>query len=156
MIYQIVELTIQNMNLWAEAMQGDALLLRYGWSGGDILSRWHKAIICQDILQGLASIKGEPLGCIWAQPNAAFGRAYLRYLWLHTKVRGQGLGKVLLDAYETALWMPMGHVRYRYFSLVTHDHQSTRRFYERCGYQLIGCMEGFIKKGITECIFAKP
>ena len=78
----------------------------------------------------------------------------LYWIAVHNDYRGQGVGKMLLDASEEAIRRTGGQRIYAETSSRA-QYLPTRGFYQACGYELEAVLQDFYAPGDSKCIFVK-
>jgi len=76
---------------------------------------------------------------------------YVRSVAVAPEAQGRGVGARLMDAAEAAILVYGPNV----FLLVATWNAGARRFYERRGYQRIGEITDYLRRGITEVVYRK-
>ena len=101
----------------------------------------------------VAEAEGHLVGFAWIDPRGAFSSApYLRLIAVAPKLRGSGVGAILLDEFERRT-MGVG----RDFCLLVSDFNAKAiTFYESHGYAKRGELPDFARKGIAEVLMVKP
>ena len=124
---------------------------RYGFSQEVLTKRLKQAREKEDILL-VAHIEKEVAGFAWIDPHGAFSSApYLRLIAVSEFHRGQRIGSILLEAFESRTY-DMGK---DYFLLVSDFNENAIHFYIQHGYHKRGALPDFAKKGICEIIMVK-
>jgi len=92
------------------------------------------------------------LGFAWFITQGAFQRSpYLRLIAVDPLGINKGTGRALLENFEKLHLQPYG-----IFLLVTKSNHQARQFYQKLGYDQVGEIPDYVKKGMTECIYFKP
>jgi ribosomal-protein-alanine N-acetyltransferase len=100
----------------------------------------------------VAEVADAPVGFIWYVEKGAFNRSgYIMLIGVRADLQGQGLGRVLMQAAETALFAQVADV----FLLVSDFNHTAQAFYRRLGYAQVGAIPDYVMPGITELLFHK-
>src|SRR5579885_3882523 len=92
----------------------------------------------------LAAHEGTKIaGVAWFVKNGGFGRSgYLRLIAVAESYQCSGVGRRLIEDLESRHLAPHG-----IFILVTSTNEHARRFYDKLGYEKVGEIRDFVKKG---------
>jgi [ribosomal protein S18]-alanine N-acetyltransferase len=94
-------------------------------------------------------INGVVSGFYWAIINGAFGRSlYLRLIAIHPEYQSKGLGEKMIRHMEKLPEASKG-----IFLLSSKNNFNAQRFYQRNGYQYVGEIKDYLKKGLDELLF---
>ncbi len=135
----------------ARLMAETPLWQRYGLTGESAARRFRDGL-ARGVTIAVAEVDGEPAGFIWYVARGAFNRSgYIVLLGVRSDMRGQGIGRALLERAEAALFATATDV----FLLVSDFNRDAQRFYARQGYQFVGAIPDYVAPGITEIILRK-
>lgn len=96
--------------------------------------------------------KNECAGFIWVDMDGALGKyPYLHLIVVDEKYRNMGIGKYLMDYFENEIARDYDKL----FLIVADFNTDAKRLYEKLGYQFIGTIPDFYKKGINEYLMIK-
>lgn len=144
--------TPEDLTALAPRLAALPLFTAYGMDAAKLASRWADGLKKGDGLF-VAEADGALLGVCWYLQRGVFGTAgYLRTIALVPEAHGQGVGPLLLKAYEDGCGQPSGG----WFLLTSDFNEGAQRFYQRHGYTEVGRLPGFAAPNITEIIFWKP
>lgn len=102
----------------------------------------------------VATVEGSYAGLVWWLPTGAFNQsAYLKLLGVHRTHQSAGVGTVLMDAAESAVFDDTDISDM--FLLVSGFNETAKGFYTRRGYAEIGSLEGYVEPGIDEVLMLK-
>ncbi len=98
---------------------------------------------------------GNTIGYTCYGPIACTSGSFdLYWIAVHNDFRGKGLGKRLLAETEKAIALVRG--RRIYIETSSREiYQSTRRFYEKCGYSVEAVLKDFYAPGDSKFVFVK-
>ena len=123
----------------------------YGFTGQAARLNLARGLDRDDTDLRVALAEGGVLGFAWYVRDGAFDRSgYLRLLAVDDNIRGHGVGRALMEAFEEAYLMQTDILL-----LVTESNDLARGFYERLGYEHCGTLRDYVRKGVTECIYRK-
>jgi ribosomal protein S18 acetylase RimI-like enzyme len=95
---------------------------------------------------------GEVVGFAWLAPRGAFDRsAYLRLIAVAEGQHGEGVGRRLVEALEATHLEHAG-----IFLLISQDNEEGQRFFGSLGYQQVGVLPGYLRRGLDELVYFKP
>jgi ribosomal protein S18 acetylase RimI-like enzyme len=135
----------------AALITGQPLFVPYGLTP-DVLKESLAAAAGREEQILLAELDEQVLGFVWFMPRGAFGRsAYLRLLVTAAAAQGRGIGSLLMDAAETAVFAEVSDL----FLLVNSTNLAARRFYERRGYRKAGELASYVAPGLDEVLLRK-
>ena len=139
----------------ARLMAQTPLWQRYGLTEESAARRLREGLD-QGAAIAVAEVAGapdhEPAGFVWYAERGAFNRSgYIVLLGVRPDVRGQGIGRALLEHAEAVLFARSLDV----FLLVSDFNRDAQRFYVRLGYQFVGAIPDYVAPGITEMILFK-
>jgi GNAT superfamily N-acetyltransferase len=144
--------TIEDFTLLAPRLAALPLFTAYGLEAARLAARWTEGLAKGDGLL-VAESGGALLGLCWFLRRGVFGTGgYLRTIALVPEAVGQGVGPLLLKAFEDGCDRPSGG----WFLLTSDFNEGAQRFYQRHGYSEVGRLPGFAAPHITELIFWKP
>lgn len=87
--------------------------------------------------------QGECVGFIYCMQNGVFGSyPYLHIISVKEDCRGNGIGSLLMSYFEEK------YPSDKYFLTVDDFNINAKKLYERLGYQCVGQLPDFYKKGI--------
>jgi ribosomal protein S18 acetylase RimI-like enzyme len=136
----------------AEALAPLPLFTAYGFTAAQLEERFHGALSRGEGLL-VAARDSEPVGVCWFLESGTFATgSYLRLLAVKPGLQGQGVGELLLRAWEARGASAGGGL----FLLASDFNEAAHRFYARHGYRETGRLPGFARPGVTEVIFWKP
>ena len=93
------------------------------------------------------------LGFMYYMPKGVFGSyPYLHIIAVKEEYRNLGIGKQLIRYFEEN---SSGYSSTKYFLTVDDFNSKARKLYESIGYQCVGELTDFYKKGITSYIMMK-
>jgi len=96
--------------------------------------------------------EGRPRGLAWFLRAGTLGAGgYLRLLAVVPDATGEGIGAVLLAAFEAEVTRESRHA----FLLVSDFNDGAQRFYERHGYARVGSIPGFVLPEVSEVVYWK-
>ncbi|MEO8165539.1 MAG: GNAT family N-acetyltransferase [Betaproteobacteria bacterium] len=98
----------------------------------------------------LAQHAGEPAGFLVISMQGAFV-GYVQLLGVAAALRGQGIGRALIDYAEQRIFRDTPNV----FICVSDFNHDAQRFYARMGYQRVGAFPDFIVVGHAEILLRK-
>lgn len=91
-------------------------------------------------------------GLAWLVRAGTFGAGgYLKLLAVVPEATGEGIGAVLLAAFEAEVARESRHA----FLLVSDFNDGAQRFYERHGYARVGELPGFVLPEVAEVVYWK-
>ena len=123
----------------------------YRFEARALQQRWLQALNERAPVQ-VAVWHGQPVGLCWFAERGTFiSGAYLRFLSVVPAAQGQGIGPMLLQAYEHACQSAPGGL----FVLTSKHNQAGAAFYRRHGYSEVGILPDFAVVGVQELIFWK-
>ena len=135
----------------AELMAASPLWQRYNVTVDSATHRLRHGLDQQATII-VAEINNEPVGFIWTVEKGAFNRSgYIMLIGVQADTQGQGVGRALMLAAETALFSQVMDI----FLLVSDFNQAAQAFYRQLGYQQVGAIPDYVVPGITELIFHK-
>lgn len=135
----------------AQLMAANSLWQRYNVTEASATQRLQNGLEQQAAIT-VAEVNGEPVGFIWTVDKGAFQRSgYIMLIGVRSDRQGQGVGRVLMLAAETALFAQVADL----FLLVSDFNQAAQAFYQRLGYRQVGAIPDYVVAGITELIFHK-
>lgn len=92
----------------------------------------------------------ECVGFIYCMPKGVFGSyPYLHIISVKEDCRGNGIGRLLMSYFEEK------YPSEKYFLTVDDFNVNAKKLYERLGYQCVGQLPDFYKKGIDCCLMMK-
>jgi ribosomal protein S18 acetylase RimI-like enzyme len=134
----------------AALISGQPLFVPYGLTAEGLEKSLAAAGHGEQIL--LAESEGQVLGFVWFMTRGAFGRsAYLRLLVTAPAEQGRGVGSLLMDAAEGAVFAEVSDL----FLLVNSKNGAARRFYERRGFVKAGELASYVARGLDEVLLRK-
>lgn len=96
--------------------------------------------------------EGKCLGFIWYERYGAFGiHTYLHIIAVKKELRGRGIGKKLIDHFEESTFKRDSMI----FLMVADFNKDAKKLYERIGYEQVGIIPSFYRKGINEHLMMK-
>lgn len=135
----------------AQLMAANSLWQRYNVTEASAAQRLQNGLDQQATII-VAEVEGEPVGFIWLAERGAFNRSgYIMLIGVRADRQGQGVGRALLLAAESALFTQVADL----FLLVSDFNQAAQAFYQRLGYRQVGAIPDYVVPGITELIFHK-
>ena len=135
----------------AQLMAANSLWQRYNVTEASAAQRLQNGLDQQATII-VAEVEGEPVGFIWLAERGAFNRSgYIMLIGVRADRQGQGVGRALLLAAESALFTQVADL----FLLVSDFNQAAQAFYQRLGYRQVGSIPDYVVPGITELIFHK-
>ena len=135
----------------AQLMAANSLWQRYNVTEASAAQRLQNGIDQQATII-VGEVDGEPVGFIWLAERGAFNRSgYIMLIGVRADRQGQGVGRALLLAAESALFTQVADL----FLLVSDFNQAAQAFYQRLGYRQVGAIPDYVVPGITELIFHK-
>ncbi len=100
----------------------------------------------------VAEVEGKAVGFIWFDLNGVFRiHPYIHLHFVRTDMRGQGIGKALLKAYEQSA----SRVSTKTFLAVAEFNFRASALYEAEGYKFVGSVPGLYREGVTENLLMK-
>ncbi len=93
----------------------------------------------------------QRLGFVLLAEHGLAGSPYIASIAVAEAARGRGIGSELLHFAEERYRGSHHHI----FLLVSSFNLHARRLYERCGYQPVGEIPGYVVAGHSECIMHK-
>ncbi len=138
----------------ATSLAKEALFLAYK-RDAQSLQRGFEAALRRDSDRLLVALdpQDRPLGICWFLPVGTFASgAYLKLLAVVPQMQKQGIGALLLQAYEAACSDSAGGL----FLLCSDFNTAAQAFYTAHGYRRAGTLPDFAVPGITEYIYHKP
>ncbi|HTP49325.1 MAG TPA: GNAT family N-acetyltransferase [Anaeromyxobacteraceae bacterium] len=135
----------------AAALARLPLLVRYRRDAGRIGEDLRAALDRGDGLL-VEDRDGSARGLAWFLRGGTLGvGGYLRLLAVVPEATGEGIGAVLLAAFEAEVAKESRHA----FLLVSDFNEGARRFYERHGYAPVGEVPGLVLPDVGERIYWK-
>ncbi len=135
----------------AQLMAASPLWQRYNVTVASATQRLRNGLDQQATII-VAEVNGEPAGFIWTVEKGAFNRSgYIMLIGVQAEMQGQGVGRALMLAAETALFAQVADL----FLLVSDFNRTAQAFYQRLGYRQVGAIPDYVVPGITELIFHK-
>jgi ribosomal-protein-alanine N-acetyltransferase len=98
----------------------------------------------------LAEFEQEPAGFVIMQTQGTF-KGYIQTIFMKVSWRGRGLGRKLIEFCEDRILKYSPNV----FICVSSFNQGAIRLYEELGYQRVGELEHFLKRGYSEILYRK-
>ncbi|GFP76102.1 GNAT family N-acetyltransferase [Clostridium fungisolvens] len=97
-------------------------------------------------------INGKCLGFIWYERYGAFGiHTYLHIIAVKQELRGKGIGKKLIEQFEENTFKKDSMI----FLMVADFNKEAKKLYESIGYEQVGIIPSFYRKGINEHLMMK-
>ena len=94
--------------------------------------------------------QNECVGFIYCMPKGVFGSyPYLHIICVKESCRGNGIGSLLISYFEEK------YPSDKYFLTVDDFNVNAKKLYERLGYQCVGLLPDFYKKGIDCYVMMK-
>ncbi len=142
---------VSDFALLAPPMAGLPVFAPYQFEAGALQQRWAQALAEQACIQ-VAVWQNQPVGLCWFAQRGTFASgAYLRFISVVPAAQGQGIGLMLLQAYEDACKNAPGGL----FVLTSQHNVAAAAFYQRHGYNQVGALQDFAAAGVQELIFWK-
>lgn len=92
------------------------------------------------------------VGFIWSIEKGAFHSfPYLHIIAVGSKFRNKGIGKELMEYYETIICAGRG----KSFLVVADFNPKAKKLYEKIGYKEVGKVDGLYKAGVVEYLMMK-
>lgn len=102
----------------------------------------------------VATVEEAFAGFAWWLPEGAFDRSgYVKLIGVHQQYQSMGVGSVLMDAAETALFDDADQSDV--FLLVSAFNDRARQFYADRGYEQVGPIEAYVEAGVDEVLLRK-
>jgi ribosomal protein S18 acetylase RimI-like enzyme len=150
MINNIVQAGYEHLNDCVLALENSELGRVYFSQEGKANKAISEGITKQEIFVALDN-KGLCLGFIWYIPYGAFhGFPYLHIIAIKEEYRNLGLGKELLDYFESVIVQSS-----KFFLVVADFNPKAKKLYEKCGYVEVGVIPNLYKTGVTEFLMMK-
>ena len=147
----IREMEEDDIELCQKFVERSHFFRSYGVSGTSMGILLRKAITDSASMINVALIEGNPVGFSLVLHKGAFGNSpYLRLLAIDDNFHRRGIGRRLMEQIEETYSKQRD-----IFLLVTESNKKARLFYEGLGYQCVGMLDDYIKKGVTECLYRK-
>ncbi len=100
----------------------------------------------------VAVVEGKAVGFIWFDLNGVFRiHPYVHLHFVRTDMRGQGIGRSLLQAFE----MSAGEISSKTFLAVAEFNYRASSLYESQGYKYVGSIPGLYREGVAENLLMK-
>ncbi|WP_430883117.1 GNAT family N-acetyltransferase [Fusibacter sp. JL216-2] len=100
----------------------------------------------------VAVVDGKAVGFIWFDLNGVFRiHPYIHLHFVRTDMRGQGIGKALLKAFEESAVQ----ISPKTFLAVAEFNFRASALYETEGYKFVGSVPGLYREGVTENLLMK-
>jgi len=148
----IRDLKKEDISLCATIATSSSLQDVYGFTEMGWKEKLEKALEQEENLLFVVEYDTSIAGFAWAHPAGAFLCApYLRFISVNPKMRGKGIGKLLLQEFEQRT----SHLHKDYFLLVSDFNTEAIHFYEKQGYERVGALSDFSVVGVTEIIMRK-
>ncbi|GFZ29807.1 hypothetical protein CSC2_03330 [Clostridium zeae] len=97
-------------------------------------------------------IEGNCLGFIWYERYGAFGiHTYLHIIAVKQEFRGKGIGRKLIEQFEENTFNKDSMI----FLMVADFNKDAKKLYEKIGYEQVGIIPSFYRKGINEHLMMK-
>lgn len=133
-------------------MLTDSLWQRYHLTEERIIADFAQGLTRNDLLL-VADTELPAQGFVWCLPTGMIGAfPYLKRIGVDPAAAGSGLGGVLLQELERRL---LAGSQRELFLLVSDFNTGAQRFYQRHGYQEIGCIPDLVLAGVSEILFRK-
>lgn len=150
--YHIRTAQASDLDQMVEILVSNSLFEQYGITAKKARILLEQALLSDSSVLWTIHQESSCLGFAWIELKAAFARSnYLRLLAVNQHCQGLGLGKRLIQYYETQMDHPAG-----IFLLATHENQRARDFYSKLGYSEIGTVPSYVIPGLDEVIYFKP
>lgn len=135
----------------ARIVAGEPLWQRYGVSRGRAAALLRRAL--RDGEPVLVAVGGrQVLGFVWFQLRGTFAHSgYVRWIATAPTARGRGVGRALLREAEKRILRHGPNV----FLLVSHFNRKAQRFYRGMGYERVGVLRDYVRRGVHEWIYRK-
>lgn len=99
-----------------------------------------------------ATLGNDPAGLVWFMESGTFSTGgYIRLIVVSPRHTGAGIGGLLMDAAEAAVFRGTPHL----FLLVNTGNRAAQAFYRRRGYRQVGELPSFAAPGVDEYIYYK-
>ncbi len=145
--------TSEDLQSCARLAASSSLKDVYGFTEEGWLEKLSGAPKDENNLLFVAWVGDRIAGFAWVHVRGAFLVApYLRFIAVDPLFQGFGIGKCLLDEFETKT-KQLGR---SYFLLVSDFNTGAQHFYEKQGYRRIGELKDFVVPGVQEIIMVKP
>jgi ribosomal protein S18 acetylase RimI-like enzyme len=142
--------TVADLPLLAAALAPLPLLARYGNSADGLEHKLESALGRGEHLWVYDD--GAPRGLAWCVSGAGFGLGgYLRLIAVAPTAQDKGVGKALLEAFESTIFAESAHA----FLLVSDFNTTAQTFYERHGYLRVGALPKLVLPDVDELIYWK-
>ncbi|GKU24925.1 GNAT family N-acetyltransferase [Clostridium folliculivorans] len=97
-------------------------------------------------------ILGKCVGFIWYERYGTFGiHTYLHIIAVRQEFRGKGIGKKLIKQFEENIFKKDSMI----FLMVADFNKDAKKLYEKIGYEQVGIIPSFYRKGINEHLMMK-
>lgn len=142
---------VEDLSGCAGIIAQEDLWRQYGVSRSTALTLLRKALGAGEPV--LVAVRGGAVvGFVWFQLHGCFGRSgYVRWIATHPSVRNEGIGTALLRAAEARILRHGPNV----FLLVSHVNRRAQRFYRGRGYERVGVLRDYVRRGVHEWIYRK-
>ncbi|HDK36233.1 MAG TPA: N-acetyltransferase [Bacteroidetes bacterium] len=135
----------------AEMIATNSIWQRYGIDYDTAYSVFAKALDRGETLYSGRIIE-QIAGFIWFDLRAAlYYSGGIRWLAVHPDFQNKGIGKLLMQFAEDKIFEKCPNV----FLLAADFNASAHQFYETLGYEKVGELRDYFKRGITEWIYRK-
>lgn len=100
----------------------------------------------------VAVVDGSAVGFIWFDLSGVFRiHPYVHLHFVRTDMRGQGIGRSLLEAFE----MSASEISSKTFLAVAEFNYRASALYESQGYKFVGSIPGLYREGVAENLLMK-
>jgi len=100
----------------------------------------------------VAIVEGKVVGFIWFDLSGVFRiHPYVHLHFVRTDMRGQGIGRSLLEAFESSA----SNISSKTFLAVAEFNYRASALYESLGYRPVGSIPGLYREGVSENLLMK-
>ncbi|QPC80646.1 GNAT family N-acetyltransferase [Phototrophicus methaneseepsis] len=148
----IIDFQPAHMDACVHIMLTNELWQAYGMNSAKAEAFFHSCYTDATATLLVALVDAQPVGFIcYYKHGTLYSGGYIRSIGVDPYHQGYGVGEQLMDAAEADI----AYHTHDVFLLSSDFNTRAHTFYQRRGYQSIGPLADYIKRGITEIIFWK-